>query len=129
MKIKATYLRRYLHVGDPDDSRPEYYVCVFTDVVNEKGKKQPDLTTKETKLLKAVSFKKGVEYEITFGEHRYPIEVAWGNGTEKVYLKNQNSIIEVDKNGKEKNHSANTIGQYFNQIRLDAIRSQAKKKK
>ena len=129
MKIKATYLKRYFENGDPDDQRPPFYVCAFTKVVDELGKKLPDFATKEIKLLKAVEFQKGVQYEITFDEHRVPVEISWGKAKEKVYKKNSNSIIRVDKDGKETNLSANTPRQFIWQMIQESRRNQAKKGK
>lgn len=61
----------------------------------------------ETKLMKEVGFIKGREYEIVRGKKGNAIEVTWGN--EKIYIKNNNSIIRVDKNGIETNLSESLI--------------------
>jgi hypothetical protein len=110
-KITATFVRRRFHDSGRDQA-PDYYVYEFTDIVDSKGKKLSNKWIKETKLMKAVSFQKGKNYEITLSDRGhsfdsinlpFPIEVSWDN--ERVYIKGGNSIIKVDKNKQENNLS------------------------
>jgi len=111
MKIKATFVvRKFQDSGS--DGAPDYYVYCFTQIIDERGKKLSDKWIKETKLMQAVNFVKGREYNITLSTPPYsgnsinlpyPIEVSWGE--EKIYIKNGNSIIKVDGKGNERNLS------------------------
>jgi hypothetical protein len=110
-KIIATFVgKRFLDSGN--DQSPDYYIYEFTDIVDSNGKKHTDKWIKETKLMKAVSFKKGQKYEIILSERGlsfnssnlpFPKEVSWEN--ERVYMKGGNSIIRVGKDKQEKNLS------------------------
>lgn len=111
MTIKAIFCRTYLYTGDPEDMRRPYHICIFNDVYCEDGRHEDEFSTKRTRLLEEARLKKNECYEIIFGDRGFPIEVRWGTSGEKVYLKNHNSIIKVDKNGKEVNLSANTMNQ------------------
>lgn len=111
-KITATFIRRRVEDSGKDQA-PDYYVYEFTDIIDEEGIKYTDKWIKETKLMKAIPFKKGKSYHITLSDTRrhpfesinlpYPIEVSWDK--EKVYMKGGNSIIKVDSDNKEKNLS------------------------
>lgn len=111
MKITAIYLgRKFQDSGS--DGAPDYYVHVFSNIVDSNGKKYSEKWIKETRLTDAISFSKGSKYEITLSRKIYsdessnmpfPIEITWADG--RVYMKNGNSIIRVGKNGEEKNLS------------------------
>jgi hypothetical protein len=110
-KITATFVRRRFQDSGKDQA-PDYYVHEFTNIVDGEGKKYNDKWIKETKLMKAVTFQKGKQYQIILS-HRpysmdsvnlpYPTDISWDN--ERVYMKGGNSIIRVDENRQEKNLS------------------------
>ena len=110
-KISATFIRRRFQDSGKDQA-PDYYVYEFTNIVDSDGKKHNDKWIKETKLMQAVTFQKGKQYQITLSDRPfspeainlpYPTEISWDN--EKVYMKGGNSIIRADKNSQEKNLS------------------------
>lgn len=110
-KIIATFIRRRFQDSGKDQA-PDYYVYEFTNIVDSEGKKYSDKWIKETKLMKAVTFQKGQQYQIILSDRPYsmdsinlpyPTEISWDK--EKVYMKGGNSIIRVDQNNQEKNLS------------------------
>lgn len=110
-RITATFVRRRFQDSGKDQA-PDYYVYEFTDIVDDKGKKVADKWIKETELMRAVQFQKGKTYGITLKNTPntfeavklpFPIEVAWDKG--QVYMRGGNSIIKVDKDGRETNLS------------------------
>jgi hypothetical protein len=109
--ITATFIRKRVQDSGKDQA-PDYYVYEFTDIVDCNGKKYTDKWIKETKLMQAVTFQKGKQYQILLSDRPfsmdsinlpYPTEVSWDK--EKVYLKGGNSIIRVDQNRQEINLS------------------------
>lgn len=110
-KITATFKKRRFQDSGGSMS-PDYYVYEFNNVIGGEHGNLLERWIKETKLMRAVKFVVGKEYQITFNREfnlaewvnmPYPVEVAWDNG--KVYMKGGNSIIEVDANGNETNLS------------------------
>lgn len=111
-RITATFVRRRWQDSGSENTM-DYYVYDFTNIKGSDGKKHSDKYIKETKLMSNVPFKQGKEYAILLSENRpyafnsinlpYPVEIAWDEG--KVYMKNGNSIIRVDKDSKKKNLS------------------------
>jgi hypothetical protein len=110
-KISAIFIRRRFQDSGKDQA-PDYYVYEFTNIVDSNEKKYNDKWIKETKLMQAVTFQKGKQYQITLSDRPYsseainlpyPTEISWDK--EKVYMKGGNSIIRVDQNSQEKNLS------------------------
>lgn len=110
-KITATFIRRRFQ-GSGKDQAPDYYVYEFTNIMDSDGNKYNDKWIKETKLMQAVTFQKGKQYQIILSDRPYsmnsvnlpyPTEISWDK--EKVYMKGGNSIIRVDQNSQEKNLS------------------------
>jgi hypothetical protein len=109
--IEATFITRRPEDSGSDNTL-DYYVYVFSEIIDSDGIRYSDKWIKETKLMKAVPFQKGIKYQITLNHKPYsldainlpyPVEIAWNKG--KVYMKNGNSIISVDGKGKEINLS------------------------
>jgi hypothetical protein len=109
--ITATFIRRRFQDSGKDQA-PDYYVYEFTNIVDSEGTKYSDKWIKETKLMQAVTFQKGKQYQIILSDRPYsmdsinlpyPTEISWDK--EKVYMKGGNSIIRVDQNSQEKNLS------------------------
>jgi len=110
-KISAKFFRRRKHDSGKDQA-PDYYVYEFTDIVDSEGKKYPNKWIKESNLMKNVNFKKDKEYTITLSESPnlmdgnnlpFPVEITWDG--ERLYIKNGNKIMRVDRNGNETNLS------------------------
>jgi hypothetical protein len=130
--IKATFVRKHYQDSGKDQS-PDYYVYEFTDIVGGDNKKIGSKWFKETKLLQAIKFKKGCQYQIILSDYPYsddvvnlpyPLEISCGK--EKVYLKNNNSIIKVDKKGNEINLSSDTLPQLLAKAKREWAKKAAK---
>lgn len=102
MKINATFVKRRFQDSGKDQA-PDYYVYEFTDIQDEEGNVYGDKWIKETKLMKAVRFKKGEKYQINLSERPYskdainlpyPIEILWNNGYRAI--KHGGRIITYD---------------------------------
>jgi hypothetical protein len=108
--LSATFIGKRLQDSGKDQA-PDFYVYEFNCIYDNSGKNYKDKWIKETKLLQAVDFKKGKQYQIILSNSfqmdsknlPYPVEISWDGG--KVYLKNGNSIIHVDHSGIENNLS------------------------
>src|SRR3954471_8187684 len=109
-KISATFVEKRLQESG-SESTADYDVYVFDKILDDKRYKLKDYSwIKETKLLKEVSFKQGIRYEILLSDEPsegyklpYPIEVSWGKN--RVFMKNRNAIFKISENGKEENLS------------------------
>jgi hypothetical protein len=96
-KITAIFVRRRFQDSGKDQA-PDYYVYEFTNIVDSDGTICKDKWIKETKLMQAVTFQKGKQYQITLSDSPcssinlpypidsmdsiklpYPIEIAWDN--------------------------------------------------
>lgn len=107
-KITGTFVCRRFQDSGRDQS-PDYFVYEFTNIVDNNGEIFSDKWIKETKLLQAVPFQKGRQYQITLSEKPYsansvklpfPTEISWGQN--KVYIKGGNSIISINQHNTEK---------------------------
>ena len=104
-KIKATFVRT--RSQDSGSEQPDYDVYEFTDIIDDAGNKYSDKWIKETKLMEAVSFEKGKQYEIKLSRKLnpdwfklpHPVEIASDNNIK--VIKYGGRIITCDlKKGK-----------------------------
>ena len=110
--LRLRFLAREFIKSDSDWKEGDWN-CVFETLKNRKRQ-----SMRETKLLKRASLRKGVVYQIDFGNKHYPTSIEWEGG--KVFIRHNNAIIVVDEDGNETNTSSNTIRQMMYRARLEA---------